>query len=42
MKPGGGGKLSEELLKLIGKGFGSFEKILNEFKDAAATEFDLG
>ncbi|GAY60614.1 hypothetical protein CUMW_203420 [Citrus unshiu] len=39
MKPGGGGKPSGELLGLIERDFGSFEKFLEEFKAAAATQF---
>uniref|UniRef100_A0A9I9DFE8 superoxide dismutase n=1 Tax=Cucumis melo TaxID=3656 RepID=A0A9I9DFE8_CUCME len=39
MKPGGGGKPTGELLELIERDFGSFEKFLEEFKSAAATQF---
>ncbi|KAH9770402.1 Superoxide dismutase (Fe) 2 [Citrus sinensis] len=42
MKPGGGGKPSGELLGLIERDFGSFEKFLEEFKAAAATQFGSG
>lgn len=42
MKPGGGGKPSGELLELIERDFGSFEKFLDEFKTAAATQFGSG
>ncbi|KAK7278564.1 hypothetical protein RJT34_23596 [Clitoria ternatea] len=42
MKPGGGGKPSGELLELIERDFGSFEKFLDEFKSAAATQFGSG
>ncbi|CAJ1976581.1 unnamed protein product [Sphenostylis stenocarpa] len=42
MKPGGGGKPSGELLELIERDFGSFEKFLDEFKAAAATQFGSG
>lgn len=36
MKPGGGGKPSGELLKLIERDFGSFEKFVDQFKLAAS------
>ncbi|KAL3714004.1 hypothetical protein ACJRO7_006020 [Eucalyptus globulus] len=42
MKPGGGGKPSGELLKLIERDFGSFEKFAEEFRAAAATQFGSG
>ncbi|KAA0044692.1 superoxide dismutase [Cucumis melo var. makuwa] len=42
MKPGGGGKPTGELLELIERDFGSFEKFLEEFKSAAATQFGSG
>ncbi|GER50855.1 superoxide dismutase [Striga asiatica] len=42
MKPGGGGKPSGELLKLINRDFGSFEAFVNEFKAVAATQFGSG
>ncbi|XP_031277304.1 superoxide dismutase [Fe], chloroplastic [Pistacia vera] len=42
MKPSGGGKPSGELLQLIERDFGSFEKFLKEFKSAAATQFGSG
>ncbi|MED6195894.1 Superoxide dismutase [Stylosanthes scabra] len=44
MKPrgGGGGKPSEDLLKLIDRDFGSFEGFVNEFKTAAQTQFGSG
>ncbi|CAL1390939.1 unnamed protein product [Linum trigynum] len=42
MKPGGGGKPSGELLKLIERDFGSFEKFVQEFKAAASTQFGSG
>ncbi|XP_020222425.1 superoxide dismutase [Fe], chloroplastic isoform X1 [Cajanus cajan] len=42
MKPGGGGEPSGELLELIERDFGSFEKFLAEFKAAAATQFGSG
>ncbi|KAF8008810.1 hypothetical protein BT93_K2455 [Corymbia citriodora subsp. variegata] len=42
MKPGGGGKPSGELLKLIERDFGSFEKLCEELRAAAATQFGSG
>lgn len=42
IKPGGGGKPSGELLELIERDFGSFEKFLEEFKSAATTQFGSG
>jgi len=42
MKPGGGGKPSGDLLKLIKRDFGSFENFLDEFKTAASTQFGSG
>lgn len=42
MKPGGGGKPYGDLLKLIERDFGSFEKFLYEFKAAASTQFGSG
>lgn len=42
MKPGGGGKPSGELLELIKRDFGSFEKFVGDFKMAAATQFGSG
>ncbi|XP_065872015.1 superoxide dismutase [Fe], chloroplastic isoform X2 [Euphorbia lathyris] len=42
MKPGGGGKPSGELLQLIERDFGTFEKFVEEFKSAAATQFGSG
>lgn len=42
MKPGGGGKPSGELLKLIERDFGSFEKFVDDFKIAASTQFGSG
>lgn len=42
MKPGGGGKPSGELLELIERDFGSFDRFLKEFKSAAATQFGSG
>nr|KJB06969.1 hypothetical protein B456_001G052700 [Gossypium raimondii] len=42
MKPGGGGKPSGDLLDLIERDFGSFERFIEEFKAAAATQFGSG
>ncbi|CAI0417344.1 unnamed protein product [Linum tenue] len=42
MKPGGGGKPSGELLTLIKRDFGSFEKFVQEFRTAASTQFGSG
>lgn len=42
MKPGGGGKPSGQLLQLIERDFGSFDKFVEEFKSAAATQFGSG
>ncbi|GMN41085.1 hypothetical protein TIFTF001_010307 [Ficus carica] len=42
MKPGGGGKPSGELLQVIKRDFGSFEKFVGDFKTAAATQFGSG
>lgn len=42
MKPGGGGKPDGDLLELIERDFGSFEKFVEEFKSAAATQFGSG
>ncbi|KAG8487918.1 hypothetical protein CXB51_018740 [Gossypium anomalum] len=42
MKPGGGGKPSGDLLDLIERDFGSFERFIEEFKSAAATQFGSG
>ncbi|CAN1273798.1 Superoxide dismutase [Fe] 2, chloroplastic [Linum perenne] len=42
MKPGGGGKPSGELLKLIERDFTSFDKFVEEFKLAASTQFGSG
>ncbi|XP_061957506.1 superoxide dismutase [Fe], chloroplastic-like isoform X1 [Populus nigra] len=42
MKPGGGGKASGELLQLIERDFGSFDRFVQEFKSAAATQFGSG
>lgn len=42
MKPGGGGKPFGELLLLIERDFGSFEKFVEEFRSAASTQFGSG
>nr|ARX97647.1 iron superoxide dismutase [Kandelia obovata]ARX97650.1 iron superoxide dismutase 3 [Kandelia obovata] len=42
MKPSGGGKPTGELLRLIERDFGSFEKFVEEFKAASATQFGSG
>ncbi|XP_043717274.1 superoxide dismutase [Fe], chloroplastic isoform X3 [Telopea speciosissima] len=42
MKPGGAGKPSGDLLELIERDFGSFERFINEFKSAASTQFGSG
>ncbi|XP_075648155.1 superoxide dismutase [Fe], chloroplastic isoform X1 [Castanea sativa] len=42
MKPGGGGKPFGELLQLIERDFGSFEKFVEEFRSAASTQFGSG
>ncbi|KAJ9678683.1 hypothetical protein PVL29_020770 [Vitis rotundifolia] len=42
MKPGGGGEPSGDLLELIKRDFGSFERFVEEFKLAASTQFGSG
>ncbi|CAA7411105.1 unnamed protein product [Spirodela intermedia] len=42
MKPGGGGQPRGVLLELIERDFGSLEGLLNEFKQAALTQFGSG
>ncbi|KAE9617547.1 hypothetical protein Lal_00034347 [Lupinus albus] len=42
IKPGGGGKPSGDLLKLIERDFGSFERFIDELKIAATTQFGSG
>lgn len=42
MEPGGGGKPDGDLLELIERDFGSFEKFVEEFKSAAATQYGSG
>uniref|UniRef100_A0A1J3FTU5 superoxide dismutase n=1 Tax=Noccaea caerulescens TaxID=107243 RepID=A0A1J3FTU5_NOCCA len=42
IKPGGGGKPSGDLLRLIERDFGSFDEFLEMFKSAAASNFGSG
>ena len=42
MKPSGGGKPSGELAAKIEKDFGSYDKFVEEFKNAGATQFGSG
>ncbi|XP_010536565.1 PREDICTED: superoxide dismutase [Fe] 1, chloroplastic [Tarenaya hassleriana] len=42
MKPGGGGKPGGELMDLIERDFGSYDKFYEEFTAAAATQFGSG
>lgn len=42
MKPGGGGKPSGDLATAIDQKFGSFDKFVEEFNNAAATRFGSG
>jgi Fe-Mn family superoxide dismutase len=42
MKPAGGGKPSGKLLEKITNDFGSYEKFVEEFKNAGATQFGSG
>jgi len=42
MKPGGGGKPSGDVAAAIDKGFGSYEKFVEEFKNACVTQFGSG
>lgn len=42
MKPNGGGKPSGEIAKKIDADFGSFDKFVEEFKTAGATQFGSG
>nr|CAB3469259.1 unnamed protein product [Digitaria exilis] len=42
MKPGGGGKPPERLLKFINRDFGSYEHMIQQFMDAALTQFGSG
>ncbi|KAJ7974857.1 Superoxide dismutase [Quillaja saponaria] len=42
MKPGGGGKPTGDLLELIERDFGSFERFMDRFKVASSTQFGSG
>lgn len=42
MKPNGGGKATNDAGKQIEKDFGSYEKFVEEFKNAGATQFGSG
>ncbi|MGE5398923.1 MAG: superoxide dismutase [Ignavibacteriales bacterium] len=42
MKPNGGGKPSGQIAQRIEKDFGSYEKFVEEFKNAGATQFGSG
>ncbi|KAF6135533.1 hypothetical protein GIB67_015386 [Kingdonia uniflora] len=42
MRPGGGGKPVRQLLELIEKDFGSYDRFIEEFKAAASTQFGSG
>ncbi|XP_062227876.1 superoxide dismutase [Fe] 1, chloroplastic-like isoform X2 [Phragmites australis] len=42
MKPGGGGKPPERLLKFINRDFGSYDGMVQQFMDAALTQFGSG
>ncbi|TVU13082.1 hypothetical protein EJB05_46757 [Eragrostis curvula] len=42
MKPGGGGKPPERLLKFINRDFGSYDGMIQQFMDAALTQFGSG
>ncbi|XP_064947089.1 superoxide dismutase [Fe], chloroplastic-like isoform X1 [Musa acuminata AAA Group] len=42
IKPGGGGRPSGRLMELIERDFGSFDRMLEEFKRAALTQFGSG
>jgi len=42
MKPGGGGKPTGSIAKKIDAAFGSYEKFVEEFKSAGATQFGSG
>ncbi|MEK6775478.1 MAG: superoxide dismutase [bacterium] len=42
MKPGGGGKPTGSIAKKIDAAFGSYEKFVEEFKNAGATQFGSG
>ncbi|KAL6861637.1 hypothetical protein ACP4OV_017337 [Aristida adscensionis] len=42
MKPGGGGKPPERLLKFINRDFGSYDGMIQQFMEAALTQFGSG
>jgi len=42
MRPGGGGKPSGAVAGLIDKAFGSYDKFIEQFKDAGVTQFGSG
>ncbi|VAH99039.1 unnamed protein product [Triticum turgidum subsp. durum] len=42
MKPGGGGKPPERLLKFINRDFGSYDGMIKQFMDATLTQFGSG
>src|SRR3546814_9649269 len=42
LKPGGGGQPSGELAKQIDAAFGSYDKFVQEFSNAGATQFGSG
>jgi len=42
MKPGGGGKPKGDIASMIDKDFGSYDKFVEEFKNAGATQFGSG
>ena len=42
MKPGGGGKPSGKIAAAIEKDFGSFDKLVADFSEAAKTQFGSG
>ncbi|XP_051197944.1 superoxide dismutase [Fe] 1, chloroplastic isoform X1 [Lolium perenne] len=42
MKPGGGGKPPERLLKFVNRDFGSYDGMIKQFMDAALTQFGSG
>uniref|UniRef100_J3MAS0 superoxide dismutase n=1 Tax=Oryza brachyantha TaxID=4533 RepID=J3MAS0_ORYBR len=42
MQPGGGGKPPERLLKFINRDFGSYDGMIQQFMDAALTQFGSG
>lgn len=42
MKPNGGGKPNDELMKMLERDFGSYEQFVEQFKQAAVTQFGSG